>query len=187
MSGGNQFKLDSRAFERLATIYFAERPTDGAAYVRVLGLDSKKKRSFRWIRSDYVTGPDALHKFKVALPKANGSGVFGETLAPPIVLEPSAAVTGTFITIGAFDTELQAQACFKYLKSKFARAMLGVLKVTQDNLSRVWEYVPTQDFTSASDINWSQSIPEIDQELYRKYGLDVDEIAFIELHIKPMG
>lgn len=187
MSGGNQFKLDSRAFERLPNIYFTEQPAGGSKYIRVLGLDERKKRSFRWIRHDYVTGPAALDKFKVALPKANGSGAFGETLAPPIVLEPSIAVTGTFITIGAFETEAQAQACLKYLKSKFARAMLGVLKVTQDNLARVWEYVPSQDFTSASVVDWSQPISEIDQELYAKYGLDVDEISFIETHVKRMA
>jgi hypothetical protein len=186
MSGGNQFKLDSRAFDRLSSVYFTERPTDGRAYVRVLGLDPRKKRSFRWIRSDYITGPDALQKFKVALPKANGSGTFGETLAPPVVLEPKVAVTGTFITLGAFDTDLQARNCLKYIKSKFARAMLGVLKVTQDNLARVWEYVPAQDFSGGS-IDWSRSIPEIDQQLYSKYQLDADEIAFIESHVKPMA
>ena len=74
----------------------------------------------------------------------------------------------------------------KYLKSKFARAMLGLLKVTQDNARPVWLHVPIQDFTVASDIDWSKSIPEIDQQLYAKYGLDADEIAFIEDNVKPM-
>jgi len=186
MSKGNHFKIDSKAFSRLASIYFVDQPADGYAYLRVLGLD-EKKRSFRWIRSDYIAGPDALYRYKVALPKASGSGAFGEPLAPPIVLEPAVAVTGTFITIGAFDTNAQAQACLKYLKTKFARTMLGVLKVTQDNLARVWKYVPAQDFTSGSDIDWTKSIPEIDQQLYAKYKLDADEIAFIEAHIKPMS
>lgn len=186
MSSGNQFKLDSRAFSRLESVFFVNPPADDGTYVRVLGLDANKKRVFRWIRSDYITGPEALDKYKVALPKANGSGNFGETLAPPVVLEPSVAVTGTFITIGAFGTETEAEACLKYLKSKFARAMLGVLKVTQDNLARVWKHVPLQDFTTASDIDWSKSIPEIDQQLYAKYDLDDDAISFIESHVKPM-
>ncbi len=64
--------------------------------------------------------------------------------------------------------------------------MLGVLKVTQDNLARVWKHVPLQDFTSASDIDWSQPIPQIDQQLYAKYRLSGSEIAFIESHVKPM-
>ena len=74
----------------------------------------------------------------------------------------------------------------KYLKSKFCRAMLSVLKVTQMNNKDVWKYVPLQDFTPTSDIDWSQSIPEIDQQLYAKYGLDESEIAFIESHVKEM-
>ena len=64
--------------------------------------------------------------------------------------------------------------------------MLGVLKITQHNPAKVWKYVPTQDFTSASDIDWSKSIPQIDRQLYAKYGLDSEEIAFIEAKVKPM-
>ena len=50
----------------------------------------------------------------------------------------------------------------------------------------VYEFVPMQDFTSSSDIDWSKSVAEIDQQLYAKYGLDESEIAFIESKIKPM-
>lgn len=64
--------------------------------------------------------------------------------------------------------------------------MLGVLKVTQDNPPEKWKYVPLQDFTSASDIDWSQPIPKIDQQLYKKYGLDETEIEFIESHVREM-
>ena len=46
--------------------------------------------------------------------------------------------------------------------------------------------IPLQDFTPASDIDWSKSIPEIDQQLYAKYVLDAEEIEFIETHVKPM-
>ena len=64
--------------------------------------------------------------------------------------------------------------------------MLGILKVTQHNPREKWVHVPLQDFTSASDIDWSKSIPEIDQQLYAKYGLTQKEIAFIEEKVKPM-
>ena len=64
--------------------------------------------------------------------------------------------------------------------------MLGVLKVTQDNSKEVWKYVPLQDFTSNSDIDWTKSVAEIDIQLYAKYGLTDTEIAFIESNIKPM-
>ena len=65
--------------------------------------------------------------------------------------------------------------------------MLGVLKVTQNNPRDVWRYIPLQDFTSDSDIDWSKSIAEIDQQLYRKYGLMPGEINFIETHVKEMN
>lgn len=75
----------------------------------------------------------------------------------------------------------------KYIKSKFARALLGILKITQDNPPEKWKYVPLQDFTSDSDINWSQSVADIDRQLYAKYGLDDEEIEFIESHVKEMN
>lgn len=65
--------------------------------------------------------------------------------------------------------------------------MLGVLKVTQHNPASKWTYVPVQDFTETSDIDWSKSISEIDQQLYAKYGLDDDEIEFIESRVKSMS
>ena len=64
--------------------------------------------------------------------------------------------------------------------------MLGVLKTTQHNSAIKWKHVPLQDFTSGSDIDWSKPTPEIDQQLYVKYGLDDDEIAFIEAKVKPL-
>lgn len=64
--------------------------------------------------------------------------------------------------------------------------MIGVLKVTQNYAKPTWAYVPLQDFTSASDIDWSQSIADIDRQLYAKYGLDDEEIEFIECHVKEM-
>lgn len=74
----------------------------------------------------------------------------------------------------------------KYIKSKFVRTGLGILKITQDNLPEKWRFVPLQDFTDKSDIDWSKSVNEIDLQLYKKYNLDADEINFIETHVKPM-
>lgn len=74
----------------------------------------------------------------------------------------------------------------KYIKTKFARTMLGTLKITQHNLASTWRNVPLQNFTASSDIDWSKSVAEIDQQLYRKYGLSEQEIAFIEEKVKSM-
>ena len=62
-----------------------------------------------------------------------------------------------------------------------------MLKVTQDNSKDIWRYVPLQNFTSESDIDWSKSIADIDKQLYAKYGLTAEEIAFIESKVKSMA
>lgn len=66
------------------------------------------------------------------------------------------------------------------------RALLGVLKVTQNGNKPVWKYIPIQDFSDESDIDWNQSVEGIDRQLYKKYGLDDKEIEFIETHVKEM-
>ena len=86
-----------------------------------------------------------------------------------------------------FDMETEIKAVIKYIKSKFARSLLGVLKTTQDLTPEKWKYVPLQDFTSASDIDWSVSVAEIDKQLYAKYGLTEEETLFIESHVKEMA
>jgi type II restriction enzyme len=65
--------------------------------------------------------------------------------------------------------------------------MLGILKVTQHNPGSKWVYVPLQDFTSSSDIDWSKSIAEIDEQLFDKYGLDEQERNFIRTKVKEMA
>ena len=99
---------------------------------------------------------------------------------------PLIGYTQTIISIGAFDTEYAAGSFFKYSKSKFDRGMLGILKITQDNKKSTWTNVPLQDFTASSDIDWSKSIPEIDAQLYAKYGLSAEEVEFIEKNVKAM-
>lgn len=91
------------------------------------------------------------------------------------------------MSIGSFDSINEAENVIKYIKTKFARLMLGILKVTQAITPGKFKYVPLQDFTADSDIDWSKSIAEIDQQLYKKYGLTPDEINFIETHVKEMN
>ena len=145
------------------------------------------ERTIRYINSEYIEKNPFLDKFNVLVPKANGSGTFGEPLATPVIGQPVIGHTNTFISIGTFDTEDEANACLKYVKSKFARAMLGIVKITQDNTRSKWRFVPLQDFTTGSDIDWSLTVPQIDEQLYRKYGLSDEEIDFIETHVKPMA
>ena len=182
---GNEALISTNTFAQFQNVLLGSDPEDGPAYSCILGL-AGHDRAYRWIRSDYLTGPASFGAYKVVVPAANGSGVLGEALSSPLVVGPRIAVTQTFIAIGSFDDGATAEACLKYVKSKFVRALLGVLKITQHNPAKVWKYVPLQDFTEASEIDWSKSIREIDQQLYAKYSLDLEEIAFIEAKVKPM-
>ena len=99
---------------------------------------------------------------------------------------PVQACTETFVEIGGWNTISEAENALKYLKTKFFRCLVGIVKQTQDASQRVYKYVPLQDFTDKSDIDWSKSITEIDQQLYEKYKLNEADIEFIETNITSM-
>lgn len=180
---GKDKLLRTNIFERLSVFHSSKADDD----IAVIGLISAK-RTWRYIKRCYIDDSnELLNKWKVLLPKSNGSGTLGELLSTPLIAKPLEGYTQTFIGIGAFETEEEAQAAYKYVVSKFARTMLGVLKITQDNPPEKWKYVPLQDFSSSSGIDWSQSIQSIDSRLYDKYGLSEEERNFIETHVKEMN
>jgi hypothetical protein len=183
-SDGTEKRLTTSIFEQLEVFNEIGSENDGNE-VRILGLKNNN-RIFRFIKTKYIEDHLHLKKYKVLLPFSNGSGTFGETLSSPLVVGPFTGFTQSFISIGIFDSLIEAEACHKYIQSKFTRAMLGVLKATQHNSKDVWNFVPIQDFTSASGIDWSQSVADIDRQLYAKYELSDEEKAFIESMIKPM-
>lgn len=185
LSMGHPYDITTNIFEKLPEI-FKETYQIKEEEVRFYGR-YKNERCYRWIKREYVDSHPNLDKYKVIVPKSNGSGAIGEVLSSPLIGEPLIGVTQTFLTIGAFDTRTEAEACLKYVKTKFARTMLGILKATQDNKKETWRFVPLQDFTAASDIDWTLSVAEIDQQLYHKYGLEAEEIAFIEEKVRAMG
>ena len=175
----------SNIFEKIPEAFSEERPNDGDSYISLFGrLDNI--RVYRYVKRSYVIDNDYIDAYKVFVPEANGTGAIGEVLSTPLIGEPLIGVTDTFISIGCYDNLTEAENTLKYIKTKFARAMLGILKVTQHNPRAVWRYVPLQNFKADSDIDWSQPIPEIDRQLYRKYNLSDDEIAFIEEHVREM-
>ena len=153
----------------------------------VFGLDEHMSRVVRYVDPGVIAENDATYgRYKVLVPKASGSGEFGEALSSPVVLKPAIGYTESFIGVGLFLDVTEAEACYKYLLTKFARAMLFVCKCTQDNSRSVWKYVPWQDFSSDSDIDWTVSVAAVDTQLYAKYGLSGDEIAFVEDHVTSM-
>ena len=186
LSKGHDYDMSSNILQLLPAIFFDNKPDDDYAYIRILGR-LNGRRIYKYIRRDYVKDVENLDYYKVYVAQANGSGEFGETMSEPVVEGPGVGATETFLSIGKFNTNEEANAVSKYIKTKFARALLSVLKVTQNGNKPVWRMIPLQDFTSSSDIDWSQSIADIDRQLYVKYGLSDDEITFIETHVKEMS
>ena len=187
-SEGKDRRLEKNIFDKIP-LFTEEKSNEDD--IKILGV-IKNKRSYRFIPRKYLDiSHENLMKYKVLVPRSNGSGAIGEVLSTPILGEPILGepilgYTRTFLGIGAFDSKEEAENALKYVKTKFARTMLGILKITQDNPIETWRLVPLQDFTTKSDIDWNQSIPEIDKQLYKKYGLSAEEVEFIESKVREM-
>ena len=174
-------RLASNAFSKLEELFYDEIPNgrNQGDFVSIYGR-FKGERCHKWFEKKYMNQPDNLHFYKVIISKANGSGVLGESLSPPEILKPGVGYTETFISLGCFDTENEAENAIKYIKTKFARILLGVLKITQDATKDKWSMIPLQDFSSSSNIDWSCEISQIDKQLYEIYNLSNEDTAFIE-------
>ena len=180
LNSGTGNMITSNSFNMYPEFFTDTKPNDSENFVQLYGR-VESERVYRWIKSKYILPNDYLNYYNVFVPEANGTGAIGEVLSTPVI-----GHTDTFLSIGKFASAQEASACLKYVKSKFARCMLGTLKATQHNPKNTWANVPMQDFTSNSDIDWSKNVAEIDAQLYAKYGLSEDEISFIESMIKPM-
>lgn len=183
----DRLSITSNLFDKLPEVFSEKKPNTLNDYIGIIGRQNHK-RKIKWISKKYIKDHPTIGKWKVFVAKSNGTGAIGESLSEPVLAEPNMIPTQTFITLGQFNTKNEALALTKYIKSKFSRAMLSVKKATPDNARKdVWSYVPLQDFTSVSDINWTNTISKIDQELYRKYNLDRVDIDYIENYVKEMG
>lgn len=185
VSGGSKRYLSSSCFDKFPEA-FIKQPDKTDEYYEIIGRKHNARTSL-YFKKQYLLPPSNFDKFKLVLPSSNGSGMLGEIITGPFVGMPYVGFTETFVTFGDFNDITEAENSLKYIKTKFARLMLGTKKVTQGNKnSKVWSNVPLQDFTNNSDINWSKSISEIDEQLYKKYKLSQEEIDFIESKVKPM-
>lgn len=192
LSAGHAYDMSSNIFERLPQVFFDECPVDEHEYIKMLGRKNGE-RTYMFIRRDYVKNVHSLDKYKIVLARADGAaGTVGNPvpariLGTVIIENPGIGTTESFLSIGAFDDISIAYNALKYTKTKFSRVLISVLKTTQDITPEKWRYVPLQDFSDDSDVNWSASITNIDKQLYKKYGLTQEEIIFIESHVKEMA
>lgn len=127
-----------------------------------------------------------IDRYKIYIPEAIGEGDMSKDQLNPIMSGYNTCCTETYLVVGPFESEIETQNAYKYMKTKFLHFMLGLKKVSHHTTYKVYQFVPLQNFTTNSDIDWNKSIDEIDQQLYAKYGLTTDEIAFIESKIRSM-
>lgn len=183
VSTRNLFKVDMDLLETSLTnsgykVLGRFGPTRGYKYLK--NYTTKDSRANRF-----------LGKYKVFVSKADGAaGQLGNPIPARIIGKAEvggrdAICTETFLAIGPFDTQAEAKNVVKYMSTKFFRFLVGSRKL-KNMTQETYSFVPIQNFTDKSDIDWAKSIAEIDKQLYKKYGLDKKEIDFIESMIKPM-
>lgn len=149
---------------------YKKEPFDNAIKVygnQYIGYIEKKQviNNIQWI-----------NEHKVYLPSAIGSGDVSKDIYNPFYGAPDTCCTQTYLVIGPFTNKEQCENVMSYIKTKFFHFMLGLKKITQDGMRGVYQFVPQQDFSK----------PWTDEELYKKYKLTEEEIAYIETMVRPM-
>ena len=153
----------------------SDTPIDGG--ITIYGLNDKLQRVKKYIPKNYpLPRKEYVDGYKMFMARNQGSGIFGETFSTPIFAGPNEICTETYVVIGTFKTEKEMKNCWKYIKTKFFRTLVGARKNDQGASKSVYEFVPMQSFNA----------PLTDKELYKKYGFDDKEIAFIEENVKSM-
>jgi hypothetical protein len=132
-------------------------------------------------RNSVTTGLDLIDKWKVYVGRAapgtgNRDTYPHRILSTPFVGEPGSISTETYICIGPLDSKSHAESVLSYLSCRMTRFLVLLHKPSQDTTRKVYTFVPTQEWTR----RWT------DEDLYAKYGLSSDEIAFIETLVRPL-
>lgn len=129
-----------------------------------------------WIsRKDISINKAWIDEWKVLLTAVQGTSAAVETkfLSKPIIAEPGTACTETYVVAGHFDSEIEAANYAQYLRTRFARFLVSLRKSTQHATRDVYSFVPDLPL----DQEWT------DIKLYERYGLNNEEIAFIESQV----
>ena len=178
-------KVQTRGEKTIDTIVSSQKPFGLRTYV--LGEDTPFKGAVKLYANKHIgyisrkeisIHENWIDKYKVFTTRAYGAGEDypHQILNTPIIGEPNTCCTETYMVIGPTSDKKEAENIISYYKTLFFRFLVMLKKNTQDAPARVYQFVPLQDF----------SHPWTDEMLYKKYGLDKDEIAFIESMIRPM-
>lgn len=151
-------------------------------------IDTEKEingiKIYAYPKNGYIESSKvSANKQSVYKPKVLISYAYGErgnfpylVIGKPFIGEVNSCCSETYLMIGPFDTTNECENVMSYIRTKFFRFLVLLRKNTQHATSKVYQFVPLQDF----------SHPWTDEMLYQKYSLTEDEIAFIESMIRPM-
>lgn len=194
-------KVKSQTFTGfLSQTVYSRKPFGIRSFQR--GFPAKPGRNISLFGSDGITymeekdvpqNKEIVDKWKVIMSKASAEHA-GQTdangrkriVSRLEVLPPYTICTESYLLLDIFDNEEEAQNLKKYIRTCFTRFLLASILITQNIVRDKFKFVPIQNYKNNSDIDWSQSIPDIDRQLYTKYNLSDVEIAIIEKMIKPM-
>jgi hypothetical protein len=132
-------------------------------------------------RSSISTGVDYIDSWKVftgrAAPGTGNKDTYPHRIiSTPFLGEPGTISSETYLCIGPFNTKKQAESVLSYLCCRLTRLLILLHKPSQDTTRKVYTFVPTQDWSKT----WT------DEELYAKYRISKDEVAFIEQVVRPL-
>lgn len=172
--------------ERYPDAHLSDSPFNGSVKIYgVKGIKGGAKRTEGYITFNTITkNASTVDKYKLFFTTSYSTNATN----PPqsIIGNRNEICTETFLLIGPFSTQEEQLNCKKFFDTNFFKILIffgrGTMQVSRD----VFRFIPMQDFTANSDIDWSKSVAEIDAQLYAKYNLSVEEISFIESMIKPM-
>ena len=134
-------------------------------------IENQKRKVEYAALSDIRKNVQAIDLPKVFIPGAGGSGNDDYILGKP-EYAPTHSVCSQSYLYAAFDSDDEAKNFVKYVQTKFLRILVSVMKITQSAPQRAYRFVPMQNFTNNSNIDWSKTTAEIDKQLYHLYGLD---------------
>ena len=132
-------------------------------------------------RNTIINGKQYVDKWKIftgrAAPGTGNRDTYPHRIiSTPFLGEPDSISSETYLCIGPFDTKAEAESALSYLSCRLTRLLILLHKPSQDTTRKVYTFVPTQQWTQ----RWT------DAELYKKYGITDDEIAFIEKVVRPL-
>ena len=183
-TGRDAFGIVGKDFEaRSSELFFEGAIKVQCAYEKIRYYDKKLVTKNKHL----------VDAYKIFTSKGNGgAGLLSDgkpvaIIGKAFVAGPNTACTDSLIPFGCFNERKEAENLQKYFCTKFLRFLVGILKVSQNLYQNVYEFVPLQDFSDNSDILWNDDIATIDSLLYKKYGFEDEEKAFIEASIRPIG